>query len=597
MNKFLLLFFLFTLHYSIAQVPSSKKEIKQFKTEISKKITTVLEELHVPAASVAVVADGNTVLTDGYGYLDNKKKKATAESLFMIGSCSKSFTATLLGIVEEQNSSFTIDSKLTEVYPKIKFHEDVNADDITVQDALSHVSGLPRHDFSWYLFKGTKEEMLSRIQYHQPNQEIRKQWQYNNFMYLTAGEIAEEYLGKPWENLISDYFFQPLGMHTAVATVAELKQKENKANPFITYFNKEEEQWKQRETDYYMIGGMRAAGAISASAIDMSKWMSAWTNKLKDLELSNYFLKAITPYVSLKSLPNGKHPDIFGKAYGLGWFTDSYKGHFRVEHGGNIDGFSAISVFFPTDKVGIYVAVNQNGSSAPRVIANIISDYLLELEQSKWTEEAKLGLLNIIQQDSEEFTIEKIQVDNDDFLGKYSNPGYGTFEILERNDSLFASFPQAEYLLEFQYPHAAYPAEYFPEEDTFELSQDLPFLFNRNLSNQVESVSLSLESLVDPIQFSRKSKSEEELDYSQFTGNFKLGPQAMKVFLSDENELILSIIGQPDYTLEYASGSSFNLKGLTGYSVEFQNKDEHQLQFKNILFKQPNGKFTANRVE
>jgi hypothetical protein len=67
----------------------------------------------------------------------------------------------------------------------------------------------------------------------------------------------------------------------------------------------------------------------------------------------------------------------------------SYKGHYRVEHGGNIDGFSASTCFFPSDSIGIIVLVNQNGSSVPSIVRNIIADRLLGLTPTDWSKELK----------------------------------------------------------------------------------------------------------------------------------------------------------------------------------------------------------------
>ncbi|MFZ8469390.1 serine hydrolase, partial [Staphylococcus aureus] len=72
-------------------------------------------------------------------------------------------------------------------------------------------------------------------------------------------------------------------------------------------------------------------------------------------------------------------PDVHFANYGLGWFLASYKGHYRVEHGGNINGFSASTSFFPTDSVGIIVLTNQDGSSIPSIVRNIIADRVLNL--------------------------------------------------------------------------------------------------------------------------------------------------------------------------------------------------------------------------
>ncbi|NJO25718.1 MAG: hypothetical protein HC867_08090, partial [Bacteroidia bacterium] len=50
--------------------------------------------------------------------------------------------------------------------------------------------------------------------------------------------------------------------------------------------------------------------------------------------------------VARAGLPDKEIPDAHFGTYGFGWFLSSYRSHYRVEHGGNIDGFSASTSFF-----------------------------------------------------------------------------------------------------------------------------------------------------------------------------------------------------------------------------------------------------------
>src|SRR6188768_3456896 len=88
-------------------------------------------------------------------------------------------------------------------------------------------------------------------------------------------------------------------------------------------------------------------------------------------------------------LPSKERPDLYMANYGFGWMLASYKGHYRVEHGGNIDGFSASACFFPTDSIGIIVLSNQDGSPVPSIVRNILSDKLLKLKYTDWNSEMR----------------------------------------------------------------------------------------------------------------------------------------------------------------------------------------------------------------
>jgi hypothetical protein len=84
------------------------------------------------------------------------------------------------------------------------------------------------------------------------------------------------------------------------------------------------------------------------------------------------------------AVPTKEVPDVSFSNYGFGWSLVSYRAHYRVEHGGNIDGFSASTCFFPMDSIGIVVLTNQNGSAVPGIIRNAIIDRMLSLPYRNW---------------------------------------------------------------------------------------------------------------------------------------------------------------------------------------------------------------------
>ena len=121
---------------------------------------------------------------------------------------------------------------------------------------------------------------------------------------------------------------------------------------------------------------------------------------------------------------------------------DSY----RVEHGGNIDGFSASTSFYPTDSIGIIVLSNQNGSSVPGIIRNLISDRLLNEKYYDWnTEQKKTADKNKATQAQNKKSAVSTRKPYTspshplkDYAGTYYHPGYGNFVISLDKDSLFA---------------------------------------------------------------------------------------------------------------------------------------------------------------
>jgi len=194
---------LFFTHLLFAQGKLNEKQL-------DKKLRTLQETTQTVGFSVAVVQGNKVVYSKGFGYKDLENKiKVDENTLFPIGSTSKAFTTALLGIMEDEKGLIFTDSP-RKYLPELEFYNNDLNNNITLLDMVSHRTGLPRHDLSWYLFPTeNKDSLLARVKYHKPFTEIRKQWYYNNFMYLAQGLITEHLTGKSWEENIRERFFEP----------------------------------------------------------------------------------------------------------------------------------------------------------------------------------------------------------------------------------------------------------------------------------------------------------------------------------------------------------------------------------------------------
>ena len=150
-------------------------------------------------------------------------------------------------------------------------------------------------------------------------------------MFLVQGVIAERITGKSWK--ITEKIFQPW---VWIDQISQWKLEKGKCS--FGYLNDHE------KTDYYKIAGMRPAGSINSSVKEMSKWLVTWINGGKyngNQILLLLPLEAMSSHIFRANLPTKETPDLHLSNYGYGWQISSYKGHYRVEHGGAIDGFRA----------------------------------------------------------------------------------------------------------------------------------------------------------------------------------------------------------------------------------------------------------------
>ncbi|MTI40918.1 serine hydrolase [Fulvivirga lutimaris] len=599
MKKILLALFVFI---SISTYAQQDKRLKG----IEKDLNAILEVTKAPGFAVAVVQGKKIVYAKGFGYSDYENKvPVDRNTLFAIGSSTKAFTCAILGQLRQEDKLSFDDSPIKYI-PELKFYNDEMNDNIIIKDLMSHRTGLPRHDFSWYLFPtDDKDSLIHRIQYQEPFTGVREKWYYNNFMFLAQGVIAERITGKSWEDNIRERFFKPLGMTRSNVSIDEMEKTTNAA---IGYDLKGEDEVITK-TDYYHIAAMSPAGSINSSVNEMSNWLITWINngKFKGEEIlpASYVNEAMSSHMVIgPNLPGDEFPDLHLANYGYGWMMSSYKGHYRVEHGGNIDGFSANVAFYPSDSIGIVVLTNQNGSSVPGFVRNMMADRMLSVTKTDWAKEftdrkekAKK------QQDEAKSESNSNKVANtkpshilQDYTGKYSNPGYGEFNIINRNDSLFANFKLTQWYLKHVHYDVFEPFEVTEAGIDTTDTGPLRLNFSTNDAGDISLVKMKVEGALDhPIEFSHTPNliDVDKSTLESYVGDYELSGLALKVYIKNENTLYLFVTGQPEYELLPTAKHKFSFKTLEGFKVEFLESDDKSID--EVLVIQPNGTFKAKR--
>ncbi len=586
---------------AVLPVSAQKKKVTQVTDPLSgveQQLEQILKDRKAAGFAVAVVKKDSIIYAKGFGYRDFENKlPVTPHTLFAIGSCTKAFTASLLGLMQG-DGRLDYDKPIRDYLPQLTFYNDDLNRGVTVRDAIVHRTGLPRHDFSWYLFStDSREELLKRIAFMEPTAPLRQTWQYNNFMYLVQGMIAEKNYGKTWEELVHQKFFMPLNMKRSNTSVAALSRDSDAA---LGYTLKSDSIISK--TDYYNINAMGPAGSINSSVLEMANWLKVWINKGKfngkEVLPEAYIKEAISSQMVVSpGYPGTESPDLHMANYGFGWSLSSYRGHYRVDHGGNIDGFSANTAFFPSDSIGIVVLTNQNGSSLNNLVRNTLADRLLNLSAVDWNGRAnesarKAGKGVKGEENQKKGTHPSHSLK--DYEGLYTHKAYGTFEVKHRNDSLIAVFPIEQMWLR-HYHYDVFQAVGYDKNglvDTSEVSGVLvPFYMNQ--SGDIESVKLQFQPGLEAFTFARASTPKElnADDLQRYVGEYELAPGATARLYIKNEMLHLFIKGQPEYELVPVGEGKFEIKMLKGYSLEFENSAE------TLKFVQPNGIYKATKVK
>ncbi|WP_300662855.1 serine hydrolase [Fluviicola sp.] len=585
-----------------AQTKEKKPDYAKRLAGIEKELEKVLADQKAVGFSVAVVYKDQVLMSKGFGYRDlENKKPVTPNTLFAIGSSSKAFTSAVLGQLEKEGK-LKLDDLATKHLPSLSFKYDYMNTGITIRDMMCHRTGLSRFDYSWYLFNtANRDSLIERIKYMEPNMKLREKWQYNNWMFLLQGMIAEKITDKTWEQNIRERFFAPLNMTRSNTDINMVKKDPDASLPYSF-----DEKINIKKVNYYNINGMGPAGSINSCANDMANWVSAWVmgGKFKGQEIIPVsYLKAASSsqMVVDGGLPD-EHADIQFSTYGFGWFMQSYRGHYLVEHGGNIDGFSANVAFYPSDSIGIVVLVNQNASMVPGTVRNMISDRLFALDPIPWNGDAKKGLDQLTKTRSKiDHSVDSVQVKNTtpshplkDYAGYYSNPVFSDFTIALENDTLKTTLGGEKVWLK-HYHYDVFSLE--SVDGSGDLEEGSKFLVNfASASNgKIESVSMQLDEPGKTSVFPRSNPKVEISgdELSKYVGDYDLEGQTIKIYLKGKT-LMLLVPGQPDYETIPVGNDTFDFVIVKGYSLKFALENG---KAKTVTILQPNGNFTAKRKE
>ncbi|MBM3285296.1 MAG: beta-lactamase family protein, partial [Candidatus Aminicenantes bacterium] len=340
-------------------------------------VTKGMADWKVPGMAISIVKDGKVIFAEGFGFRDVKQGlKVTPQTLFAIGSCSKAFTATAVGILADEGK-VDWDKPVRTYLPSFKLQDVVASERMTPRDLLSHRSGLPRHDLMWYGSSYTRKELFDRLQYLKPNKDFRAVWQYQNLMFMTAGYLVGEMAGTTWEDFVRNRILEPLDMKETNFSVNDSQ----KAADFALPYREKKEQVEQ--IPFRNIDAIGPAGSINSSVVEMANWVMLNLNKgkFKDKQvISEGALAQIQSPQMLMPTPI-QYDELLYASYGMGWMVVPYRGHLLLQHGGGIDGFTALVAFLPRDNIGAVILTNMNGTALPSIILYNILDRLLGLSQ------------------------------------------------------------------------------------------------------------------------------------------------------------------------------------------------------------------------
>jgi len=356
-------------------------------------VQNALQKFNVAGAGVAVVKDGKIIHLKGYGVTSVKtKNKVNEHTRFAIASNSKAFTSMALGILVDRKQ-LSWNDKVVDYIPEFKMYNAYVTANFTIVDLLTHRSGLGLGAGDLMFFPDgadfTMDDVVKSFQYQKPQSGFRTKFDYDNLLYMVAGEVIKRISGKSWSVFVEENIMNPLAMNESAGTYQRLANKNNVAKPHTTING------KLVPLKSFDIGVGASAGGINTSISDLTKWVTMHLNNGKYADTTLVSLKnhnfIWTPQTNQFFRPIAKLP------YKTHLFTNSIR-----------DSYLGLKDFGWTDKYAKRLKSNLETGDA--------------VTEKVWQ------------------TVEKTKnktVNTDDFIGIYKDNWFGKIEIFLKDNKLW----------------------------------------------------------------------------------------------------------------------------------------------------------------
>jgi len=340
---------------SQSQGPTDPVEMEAFLDDL---FAQQMEEYHIAGAAVSVVKDGKLFFTKGYGYADieNKIPVDPEQTIFRVGSISKTFTWTAVMQLVEQGKldldadvNTYLDFRIPDTYPQ----------PITLKYLITHTSGFEQRLLGSCVsdpneLMPVREFMISFMPMRVlPPGEAAG---YSNYNAMLAGYIVARVSGQPYDQYIQEHIFNSLGMVHSTAQWPMPPNLRPLASLGYTYSNGTFHIFP----DYLCQPGGLPSGAVQASATDMARFMIAHlrNGRYSDVNTPEAHILEEDTAMQMQSTLYTPDPHLLGMAYGFSDYNDN--GQRTLGHSGYLPPMRSELMLLPDQDLGVFVVYNRD---------------------------------------------------------------------------------------------------------------------------------------------------------------------------------------------------------------------------------------------
>lgn len=423
--------------------------------DIDRFVEQTLQQIpEAPSIGIAVVHEGHPRYARAFGLRDVERGIAPdAQTGYYIGSTTKAYTGLACAILAGRGQ-LDLDAPISKYLPEVNMTT-------TLRSFLTHTSGVENFGIVFRTaFTGdhTPAQLVSLLNLSRPG---KGGFRYDNLGYVVASLAIERVTGKPWQQVLDELVFTPLGMNHTTAYMSEA-ERWPMATPYQINRKGEIVVLDFRKNDQMM----HAAGGIVTTPADLARWLEAnMTNgRIDGRQVIPAAAFEETHRQQVATPP--RSGNFTRDGYGFGWYQGKYDGDVVLSHGGGFEGWQSFYSFMPGKKIGVGVMSNTSGGRVLDLISTYVYDRLLNKPDVDAKYAARLAKLKTdIRKEKEQFIAEidkrskrpwSLQHPNQAYVGRYENPLFGTVIIEQRGDRLHASLARLSSVLEaFTEPESA----------------------------------------------------------------------------------------------------------------------------------------------
>lgn len=417
-------------------------------------IQRLMKESQVPGIAIGFSKDGQYIYEKGFGYRDmDKQLEATIDTVFCIGSITKSFTCIAILQLQEAGN-LSVHDPVIKYLPEFKIKNSNNVEQMTIHHFMTHTTGIPtmhimidsmnkainedltkaeaiQQVFTDEEEPTTYEELMDKIS----QQDIEllgpvgKQFSYQNECYCLLGAIVERVSGMSYEEYVKEHILNPAGMGHSSFFLEDLTGYENITSPHVMR-NKGGTMDVIVSPRWWNPPAMRATGLLNSTVRDMLRYTEIFrTGGVVGTErilTSKSVKQMMTPYIETNMIPDQYY------GYGL-MVTPDFHGGTLIEHTGSGKGVSAKMQIIP--EKGLAGIGLSNLYMAP--VAGII-DSGMNIIDNRPLEYSRL--------DGKEYYVPVEELSQ--YVGKYQSSENGEVSIKLKGENLILTTTGESYVLE-----------------------------------------------------------------------------------------------------------------------------------------------------